>query len=67
MFLSKKDFLTFFSERNFNILVAVPLVNFRRVKTCVAIQTRKNGKRKTTRTRKKRSGRINAKEKREEA
>jgi hypothetical protein len=34
----------------------VPLENFGRVKICVAIQKRKNGKRKKTRTKK--SGRI---------
>ena len=34
------------------------LENFRRVKTCVAVQKRKNGKRTKTRTKTKKSGRV---------
>ena len=53
--------MTFFSERNVYIRVTVPLENFGRVKICVAIQKRKNGKTKNgkrKKTRTKKSGRI---------
>jgi len=60
LFSSKRIFWTFFSKRNVHILVAMPLENLRRVKTCAAIQKRKSGKRTKTRTRTKtkKSGKI---------
>ncbi len=62
----KNDDLSIFLEQNAYIHVALPLEDFRRIKTCIAILRRKNGTRKKTRMRKKtRSGRIDAQEEKE--